>query len=131
MPKRQNTPAEIPPITDFESCQRARSALFRRLTDQLEIFRVCPNRTCKRMRACQDARGACFHAKSIITPRKFVNRHVVLAELVDPATGAELRADDDASAGDERGAPSPLGGGLACCRLRSPASGGPLWLRGR
>lgn len=62
MPKRQNTPAAIPPITDFESCQRARHALFRRLTDQLEIFRVCPNRNCKRMRACQDARGACFHA---------------------------------------------------------------------
>lgn len=62
MPKRQNTPAATPPITDFESCQRARSALFRRLTDQLEIFRVCPNRTCKRMRACQDARGACFLA---------------------------------------------------------------------
>lgn len=62
MPKRQNTPTAIPPITDFESCQRARSALFRRLTDQLEIFRVCPNKTCKRMRACQDARGACFRA---------------------------------------------------------------------
>ncbi|WP_306226292.1 hypothetical protein [Bosea beijingensis] len=62
MPKRQNTQAEIPPITDFESCQRARAALFRRLTDQLEIFRVCPNRTCKRMRACQDERGACFRA---------------------------------------------------------------------
>jgi len=62
MPKRQTTPAATPPITDFESCQRARSALFRRLTDQLEIFRVCPNRICKRMRACQDARGACFRA---------------------------------------------------------------------
>ena len=62
MAKRQNSPVEIPPITDFESCQRAWSALFRRLTDQLEIFRVCPNRTCKRRRACQDARGACFIA---------------------------------------------------------------------
>lgn len=60
MPKRRNTPAAIPPITDFESCQRARAALFRRLTDQLEIFRVCPNRTCKRKRACQDAQGTCF-----------------------------------------------------------------------
>ena len=62
MRKRPNPFADLPPITDFESCQRARSALFRRLTDQLEIFRVCPNRTCKRMRACQDARGACFRA---------------------------------------------------------------------
>jgi hypothetical protein len=62
MPKRQNTPTEIPPITDFESCQRARPLILRRFADILGVWEVCANKACSRARSCQGQDTACLRA---------------------------------------------------------------------
>jgi hypothetical protein len=62
MPKRQNTPAAIPPITDFESCQRARPLILRRFADILGVWEVCANKACSRARSCQGQDTACLRA---------------------------------------------------------------------
>lgn len=62
MTATEKSPFSAEHIAEFNRIQALRPVLFRRLTDKLEIFRLCPNKTCRRMRACQDARGACFHA---------------------------------------------------------------------
>lgn len=62
MPKRQNTPADIPPITDFESCQRARPLILQRFADLLGVWEACANKTCIRARSCQRKDAACLIA---------------------------------------------------------------------
>lgn len=62
MPKHRNTPAEIPPITDFESSQRARPLILRRFADILGVWKACANRTCTRARSCQGQDAACLRA---------------------------------------------------------------------
>ena len=62
MPKRPNTPAAIPPITDFESCQRARPLILRRFADILGVWDVCANKTCTRARGCQGEGAGCVLA---------------------------------------------------------------------
>lgn len=62
MPKRRNTPAAIPPITDFESCQRARPLILRRFADILGVWEACANKSCARARSCQGQDTACLRA---------------------------------------------------------------------
>ena len=62
MAATEKSPFSAEHIAEFNRIQALRPVLFRRLTDKLEIFRLCPNKTCRRMRACQDAHGACFLA---------------------------------------------------------------------
>ena len=62
MPKRRNTPAATPPITDFESCQRARSLILRHFADILGVWEVCANKSCARARSCQGQDTACLRA---------------------------------------------------------------------
>ena len=62
MPKRQNTPADIPPITDFESCQRARPLILQRFASLLGVWEVCANKSCARARSCQGQDTACLSA---------------------------------------------------------------------
>ncbi|WP_336814541.1 hypothetical protein [Bosea sp. MMO-172] len=62
MPKRQNTPVAITPITDFESCQRARPLILRRFADILGVWEVCANKTCTRARGCQGDGTGCLRA---------------------------------------------------------------------
>lgn len=62
LPKTGRSLPPLPPITDFESCQRVRPMLFRRITDGFGIHQYCPNKTCRRQRACQEPRALCFYA---------------------------------------------------------------------
>jgi hypothetical protein len=62
MPKRRDPFAGIPPITDFESCQRVRPLLLHALGDALEIWRGCRDAACARARSCRRGDGACFIA---------------------------------------------------------------------
>ena len=62
MPKRRNPFADIPPITDFESCQRARPLLLHALGDALEVWRGCDKPACKRAKSCRRSDGACLTA---------------------------------------------------------------------
>ncbi|QEL21825.1 hypothetical protein FQV39_03975 [Bosea sp. F3-2] len=62
MPKRQNPFADIPPITDFESCQKARPLILQRLGDVIGVWRGCENRACIRARSCRRGDGACLTA---------------------------------------------------------------------
>ncbi|MGX5733551.1 hypothetical protein [Bosea thiooxidans] len=62
MPNRRNPFADIPPITDFESSQRARPLIRQALGDALEIWRGCGDVACKRARGCRRGDGACFIA---------------------------------------------------------------------
>ncbi len=62
MPKRRNTFTDIPPITDFESCQRARPLILQRFADILGIWEVCPNKSCTRAQSCQGQGAACLRA---------------------------------------------------------------------
>ncbi|MGO4174802.1 hypothetical protein [Bosea sp. TAF32] len=62
MPKRQNLFADIPPITDFESCQRARPLILQRLGDIIGVWEACENKSCIRARSCQRSDGACLAA---------------------------------------------------------------------
>jgi hypothetical protein len=62
MPKRRNTPADIPPITDFESCQRARPLILQRFASLLGVWEVCANKSCARARSCQGQDTACLRA---------------------------------------------------------------------
>ena len=59
MPKRQNFFADLPPITDFESCQRARPMVFRAFGDMLGVWSTCGNAACARARSCQGDGRAC------------------------------------------------------------------------
>jgi len=62
MPKQQNPFADIPPITDFESCQRVRPLLLRRLGELLGVWEGCESPTCTRARSCQRKDAACLGA---------------------------------------------------------------------
>lgn len=59
MRKRPNPFADLPPITDFESCQRVRPLLFHRLADLAGLWRYCGNATCLRARSCRHGDGTC------------------------------------------------------------------------
>lgn len=62
MPKSRDPFADIPPITDFESCQRVRPLLLHALGDALEVWRGCDEPACRRTRSCRRNDGACFTA---------------------------------------------------------------------
>ena len=62
MPKRQSPFADLPPITDFESCQRVRPLLLQRLGDIFGVWEDCENKTCIRARSCQREDAACLFA---------------------------------------------------------------------
>ncbi|PTM42694.1 hypothetical protein [Bosea sp. 124] len=62
MPKRRNRFADLPPITDFASCQRVRPMLLHRVGDILEVWRGCDNSACTRARSCRRSDGACLTA---------------------------------------------------------------------
>ena len=62
MPKQPNTFADIPPITDFESSQRARPLILRRFADILGVWEFCANKSCARARGCQHKDAACLGA---------------------------------------------------------------------
>ena len=62
MPKRRNTLPDIPPITDFESCQRARPLILQRFASLLGVWEVCANKSCARARSCQGQDTACLRA---------------------------------------------------------------------
>jgi len=68
MPKHKNPFADIPPITDFESCQRVRPLLLHALGDALEVWRGCKKPACKRAKSCQRGDGACFIANMQALP---------------------------------------------------------------
>lgn len=54
--------ADIPPITDFESCQRVRPLLLHRVGDLVGVWRYCENKTCRRAKSCQRSDWACLTA---------------------------------------------------------------------
>lgn len=62
MTQRRGAFADLPPITDFESCQRVRPLLLHRCGDLVQVWSYCPNRTCRRKRSCRRSDGACFIA---------------------------------------------------------------------
>lgn len=62
MPTRKSPFADLPPITDFASCQRVRPLLLHRLGDLLEVWRGCANRTCRRAKSCKRSDLACLTA---------------------------------------------------------------------
>ncbi len=62
MPKPLNRFADLPPITDFESCQRVRPMLLHRVGDVLEVWRHCETKSCQRAKSCRRGDGTCFIA---------------------------------------------------------------------
>lgn len=60
MTKRKIPLSTIPPITDFESCQRARPLILKRFGDILGVWEDCENRACVRARSCQRADTSCL-----------------------------------------------------------------------
>lgn len=62
MPKRQKGFADIPPITDFESCQKARPLVLQRFATLLGVWQACANRSCARARQCQGHSAPCLTA---------------------------------------------------------------------
>lgn len=62
MPKRRSRFADLPPITDFESCQRVRPMLLHRVGDLFGVWRDCENSICVRARSCRRGDGACLTA---------------------------------------------------------------------
>ena len=62
MPKRQNLFADLPPITDFESCQKVRPMLMQRIGDIFGVWRGCEDKACVRARSCRRSDGACLVA---------------------------------------------------------------------
>ena len=62
MTQRRGRFADLPPITDFESCQRVRPLLLHRCGDVAGVWRYCPNKTCQRRKSCRRSDGQCFIA---------------------------------------------------------------------
>jgi hypothetical protein len=60
MRRRKGLFADIPLITDFESCQRVRPMLMHRVGDLFGVWRDCENRACVRARSCRRGDGACL-----------------------------------------------------------------------
>jgi len=58
MTKARGDFADIPPITDFESCQRVRPLLLHRVG----VWRYCENKTCRRAKSCRRSDWACLTA---------------------------------------------------------------------
>lgn len=69
-PPRSGPFADIPPITDFESCQRARPLLMRRVGDLLGVWRHCEDKTCRRGKSCRRDDAACLAAFMQAIPDK-------------------------------------------------------------
>jgi hypothetical protein len=61
MPRRKIPTSTIPPITDFESCQRARPLILKRFGDILGVWESCEDRTCVRARSCRREDASCLH----------------------------------------------------------------------
>ncbi|CAH1678972.1 conserved hypothetical protein [Hyphomicrobiales bacterium] len=87
MPKRQNPFADIPPITDFESCQRARPLILQRLADLFGVWEACANKTCIRARSCRRKDAACLFAFMQAVPDK--DRRELRYALDNRAAGLE------------------------------------------
>ncbi|AMJ59418.1 hypothetical protein [Bosea sp. PAMC 26642] len=62
MPHRQGDFADIPPITDFESCQKVRPLLLHRVGDILGVWRYCADKPCRRRKSCRRSDWACLTA---------------------------------------------------------------------
>jgi hypothetical protein len=62
MPKHRNPFADLPPITDFDSCQKVRPLLMQRLGDLFGVWRGCEDKACVRARSCRRSDGACLVA---------------------------------------------------------------------
>ncbi|KPH81156.1 hypothetical protein [Bosea vaviloviae] len=62
MPKPRNRFADLPPITDFESCQRVRPMLLHRVGDAFEVWRSCEDKSCRRAKSCRRGDGTCLFA---------------------------------------------------------------------
>lgn len=60
MAARENSPFSAEHIAEFNRIQALRPVMLRRVTDLLEIWRCCANKTCKRSRGCQRDDGACL-----------------------------------------------------------------------
>lgn len=60
MAAHRNPFADIPPITDFESCQRVRPLLLHRVGDVVGVWRFCENKTCRRRKSCRRSDWACL-----------------------------------------------------------------------
>lgn len=60
MPKRPNPFADIPPMTDFESCQKARPLVLQGFATLLGVWQVCANRSCARARQCKGHSAPCL-----------------------------------------------------------------------
>ncbi|HEV7258831.1 MAG TPA: hypothetical protein VGN82_13715 [Bosea sp. (in: a-proteobacteria)] len=69
-PKRRSPYADIPPITDFESCQRLRPVLLHRFGDVVGVWRHCENKTCRRRKSCRRSDWECLTAFMHAVPDK-------------------------------------------------------------
>ncbi|TAJ31044.1 hypothetical protein [Bosea sp. (in: a-proteobacteria)] len=55
-------------IAAFERIQALRPVLFRQSADKARLFEICPDRACRRARACCEPRGLCFQVFLATTP---------------------------------------------------------------
>ena len=61
-PGHKNRFADIPPITDFASCQAARPLLLHRFGDIIGVWQGCDQKPCRRRKSCQRSDNACLFA---------------------------------------------------------------------
>ncbi len=105
MPKHRNPLADIPPLTDFESIQRARPLIVRRFGDVLGVWSACGNAACARARRCQGPNASCVIAFMQALPDDF--RRMLRYSIENRIRGLDV---DEAVARAEARVEAEIGG---------------------